>query len=307
VIAARIEAVREQVTLLDQRNPPIVMTQTDPPDTLGAVHFGYPPVLDRLRWMPYISVAGVVMVISIGLWGLATIRQAERRSIWVGMAKETAHQLGTPLSSLMGWIELMRSHAETSPQSDEVRMPRADMDETLREMEYDVERLNKVAQRFSNVGSTPKLQLQALHPVVREAVLYVRRRLPAGGVGIELRERYEEVPPVNLNRELVEWALENLLINAVSALDKRPGLIEVVVERRKRTEAVEVIITDNGRGMTPAEQRRAFEPGFTTKRRGWGLGLALARRVVQEYHGGEIRIRRSAPGKGTTIVLTFPT
>lgn len=307
VIAARLEVVRSRVIRLDEQNPPILMTQTDPPDTLGAVHFGDPPVLDRLRWMPYISVAGVVMVISIGLWGLATIRQAERRSIWVGMAKETAHQLGTPLSSLMGWIELLRSQSDTSGAGGEIRMSRADVDETLTEMEYDVERLNKVAQRFSNVGSAPSLQLQSLHPVVREAVLYVRRRLPAHGVGIELRERYEEVPPVNLNRELVEWALENILINAVSALDKRPGLIEVIVERRKETEAVEIVVSDNGRGMTQAEQRRAFEPGYTTKRRGWGLGLALARRVVQEYHGGQIRIRHSAPGEGTTIVLTFPT
>jgi hypothetical protein len=142
---------------------------------------------------------------------------------------------------------------------------------------------------------------------VREAVLYMRRRLPAGGADIEVRERYEDVPPVNLNRELVEWALENILNNAVSALDKRPGLIEVVVERRKETEAVEVMIRDNGRGMTPAEQRRAFEPGYTTKRRGWGLGLALARRVVQEYHGGKVQIAESIPGRGTTVLLTFPT
>ena len=124
---------------------------------------------------------------------------------------------------------------------------------------------------------------------------------------MEIRERYGEVPPLHLNRELLAWALENLLTNAVSALDKTPGLIEVTVERRRETESVEVSVTDNGRGMSPPELKRAFEPGYTTKRRGWGLGLAMARRVVHEYHGGRIFIRRSTPGEGTTVVISFPT
>jgi Histidine kinase-, DNA gyrase B-, and HSP90-like ATPase len=306
-VLARIEAVRQQVARLDQVNEPILMTTADDADTLGAVHYGDPPVIAQLRWMPYISVGGLLIVVWLGVWGFTSIREAERRNIWVGMAKETAHQLGTPLSSLMGWIELMRGHAEESVASPDVRLPRAEMEETLNEMELDVERLNKVAQRFSHVGSAPSLQLQSVSPVVREAVQYVRRRLPQGGRDIEIRERYEEVPPVNMNRELVEWALENLLTNAVSAIERGPGVIEVRLDRRKETESVEIEITDDGRGMTPAEQRRAFEPGYTTKRRGWGLGLALARRVVQEYHGGRIFISHSAPGKGTTIVISFPT
>jgi hypothetical protein len=186
-------------------------------------------------------------------------------------------------------------------------MPRAELEETLDEMERDIERLNKVAQRFSRVGSAPLLQLQDVTPVVREAVQYVRRRVPQGDGHVVIRERYEEVPPINLNRELLEWALENLLSNAHSALDKRPGVIDVTVERRKESEAVEVVVVDNGRGMAPGEQRRAFEPGYTTKPRGWGLGLALARRVVQEYHGGKLFIRQSAPGQGTTVVISFPT
>jgi signal transduction histidine kinase len=186
-------------------------------------------------------------------------------------------------------------------------MARAELDETLDEMERDVDRLNKVAQRFSHVGSVPLLQLQDVTPVVREAVQYVRRRLPQMDGEVEIRERYEEVPPININRELLEWSLENLLSNAHSALDKRPGLIEVTVERRKESEAVEVVVRDNGRGMSPGEQRRAFEPGYTTKRRGWGLGLALARRVVEDYHAGRLFIRHSEPGQGTTIVISFPT
>jgi signal transduction histidine kinase len=306
VILARIEAVRARAAELDRRNPPIEMRQPATRLLLGNVHWGTPPVLDRLRWMPYVSVGGVVLLLAIGLLGLAGVRAAERRTIWVGMAKETAHQLGTPLSSLMGWIELLRAHGEGVPEGGEVRVTRGELDETLGEMERDVERLNKVAQRFSRVGSAPSLALQDVVPVVSEAVQYMRRRLPAAAGEIEIRERYDEVPPVNLNPELLEWAVENLLSNAVSAIQAPPGVIEVAVERRRQTEAVEIVIRDNGRGMTPAEQRRAFDPGYTTKPRGWGLGLALARRVVEEYHGGRIAFRHSAPGQGTTVVISFP-
>ena len=306
-IAARVDRVREHVKLLDRTNPPIPMTQPGTGARLGAVHYGEPPLLRSLRWMPFLSVAGVLVLLGLGFWGLTSIRQADRRIIWVGMAKETAHQLGTPLSSLMGWVELMRAQMESAGTAPRVEVDPAEMNETLAEMDRDIDRLNRVAQRFSHVGSTPNLQPQDPTPVVREAVAYMRRRVPQGAGDIEVVERYEEVPPINLSRELLEWAVENLLSNAIDALDKRPARISVTVERRKETEAVEIIVQDSGRGMSPAEQNRAFEPGYTTKRRGWGLGLALARRVVEEYHGGRLFIRESAPGEGTTIVASFPT
>jgi signal transduction histidine kinase len=308
VSAALIDRVRGRIPELDRHNPPIPMWQTRPDSLrLGMVHYGEPAVLARLRWMPFLAVGGTGLLLLLGLSGLAGIRQAEKRSIWVGMARETAHQLGTPLSSLLGWVELLRTHAESGAPGANVSLPRTEFDETLDEMERDVERLTKVAQRFSHVGSAPALQPQDVIPVVREAVQYVRRRVPRGEGEVIIRERYEEVPPVNLNRELLEWTVENLITNAVSALDKRPGVLEITVERRGATEAVEIVVTDNGRGMTPTEQRRAFEPGYTTKRRGWGLGLALARRVVEEYHGGRLFFRSSTPGQGTTVVISFPT
>jgi len=312
VIRERVERVRREILGLDRRHHPLLMTSPGSHTTIGAVHYGDPAVLVRLRWMPFISAAGVVLLLALGLLGLRGIQQAEKRTIWVGLARETAHQLGTPLSSLMGWVELLRAHATpaaggSAPESADVRLPRAEFDETLEDMERDIERLGKVAQRFSHVGSVPLLQLQDVIPVVGEAVAYVRRRLPHGEGQVEIRERYEEVPPININRELLEWVLENLLSNAHSALDKRPALIEVAVERRAESEAVEIVVRDNGRGMSPAEQRRAFDAGYTTKRRGWGLGLALARRVVEDYHGGRIFFRHSAPGLGTTVVVSFPT
>ncbi|TMQ72459.1 MAG: HAMP domain-containing histidine kinase [Candidatus Eisenbacteria bacterium] len=304
VMRARLERVRARAFEMDRRNPPIPMRQPGTDLTLGAVHYGEPDALERLRWMPFIAGGGLVLLISLGFWGLTGIRQAEKRSIWVGMARETAHQLGTPLSALLGWIELLRSHGEA--QGEEVRLPRADFAETLDEMKRDVERLTRVAQRFSHVGSAPQLQLRDVTPIVRDAVQYLRRRLGRAESEVLIRERYQVVPPILLNAELIAWALENLVNNAVSALDKKPGVLEIGVEPRADGEGVEVTVTDNGRGMTAAEQRRAFEPGYTTKRRGWGLGLALARRVVQDYHGGRLVVRHSAPGQGTTMVIRLP-
>lgn len=303
VIQSRLERVRRRVSELDRRNEPIEMKEFGTDIPLGALHYGAPAVLEQLRWMPYVSIMAVALLVSLGLMGLAGIRQAEQRIIWVGMAKETAHQLGTPLSSLLGWIELLRGQAEGG--GAEVRIAREELDETLGEMTRDVDRLNKVAQRFSHVGSTPSLHRQELTPVVRGAVEYMRRRLPKAAGEVVIEERYEQVPPVELSPELLEWAIENLLANAFSALDRRPGRISVAVEHRPRGGVVEVVIQDNGRGMAPADQSHAFEPGFTTKRRGWGLGLALARRVVEEYHGGKLYIRESTPGEGTTMVISL--
>lgn len=306
VIRARIDRVRAQAVRMDAIHPPIPMVHVATGTRLGVLHYGEPPVLARLRWMPFVTVGGMVVLVSLGLWGLTGIRAAEKRTIWVGMARETAHQLGTPLSSLMGWVELLRAHADSAPPGTGVVLPRGELEETLFEMERDVEHLTKVAQRFSHVGSAPSLQLQDVTPVVHDVVQYMQRRVPQGEDRVVIRERYEDVPPVNHNRELLAWALENLLANAVTALDSSGGRIEVSVQRRKEAEAVEIAVTDTGRGMTPAEQRRAFEPGYTTRQRGWGLGLALARRVVEEYHGGRLTIRHSAPGQGTTMVMSFP-
>ena len=307
VIFARIEKVRSRMRELDRHNRPIPIFQPQTPFKLGELHYGEQPLLARLRWLPWIEVGAILVFVGVGLWGLAGIRQSEQRAIWVGLAKESAHQLGTPLSSLMGWIELLRARSESDPQGASVTLDRRDLDETLGEMERDVDRLSKVAQRFSHVGSPPQLQVQEVTQVVRQAVQYVRRRIPEGDGEIEIRERYEDVPPVNVNRELLEWAIENLLTNAISAIELRPGVIEVSVERRNENEAVELSVSDNGRGMSPSEVQRIFEPGYTTKRRGWGLGLALARRIVEEYHGGHLFVRETAPGEGTTMVIQFRT
>lgn len=298
VIRGRIEKVRAQIAVFDRRNKPIVMLHGSGAK-VGAVHYGEPRVLRDLRWVPLVSVAGVVLLLGLGLAGLASMRAAEQRTIWVGMAKETAHQLGTPLSSLMGWVEILRTRAQEAG-----AVPEAELEETVREMDRDIDRLNKVAQRFSRVGSAPSLTPQDVTPVVRDVVSYMRRRLPRGVFGIAVGERYDAVPHVMLNPELIEWALENLISNAVTALDQKAGSIDIAVTHDETF--VEIAVIDSGRGMTPAEQRNAFVPGYTTRRRGWGLGLALARRVVEDYHRGKLFVRRSSPGQGTTMAIRLP-
>jgi signal transduction histidine kinase len=305
VIRARVEKVRAEAAELDRRHPPIVMRRSQSQLVLGRLHYGDSPLLEQLRWMPYLTAGGLVLLIVLGMWGLTGIRRAERRTIWVGMALETAHQLGTPLSSMLGWIELLRSRMEPGEVEASVAIPRAELIETLDEMQRDVEQLTKVAQRFSHIGSAPRLERQDVVAVVRQAVEYMRRRLPRDESDVAIEERYADVPSLACNRELLEWSIENLLANAISALDKRPGRIEVSVTPRGEV-GIEIAVKDNGRGMTATQQRRAFEPGYTTKPRGWGLGLALTRRVVEEYHGGRLAIRKSVPGEGTTVVVQLP-
>lgn len=292
---------------MDVRNPPVPMLIPGSEQVVGYVHYGESALQKEVRWVPLVQIAAFFLFIGLGFIGFRSAKLSEQRFIWIGMAKETAHQLGTPISSLMGWVELLRSRAdEEGGDPGQVKVSKSLFAETMTEMESDVERLNKIAFRFSQVGSEPQRRLQDIVPIVAGTVAYMRRRLPRLGGGTTIAERYEEVPPLNLNAELIEWVIENLLKNAVDASDGRENRIAVVVERRPESETVEIRISDLGRGMTPGEQRRVFQPGFTTKTRGWGLGLTLARRIVEEYHGGRIWVKESVQGKGTTMAISFP-
>ncbi len=305
----KVEVVRQAVERMDRRHAPISMVPPGGGESLGLVHWGDPPGLEQLRFLPYIELIVMLLFVGLAAWGARSIKLSEQRNIWVGLARETAHQLGTPISSLMGWIELMNDRIAGQP-GPTITLPRGDLEQMMGEMENDAARLNKVAARFSHIGSIPNLALMDVSPVVVEAVQYLKRRLPGRGRRIEIREVYGEVPPINASRELLEWVVENLLVNATNAIisDNRPdGRIEVRLERRAENETVELSVTDNGRGMSPEEQARAFDAGYTTKPRGWGLGLALAKRIVEEYHGGRIFIRHSAPGEGSSFVIAFPT
>lgn len=273
---------------------------------IGYLHYGVTGIVAEIGWVPWILLGAAALFAAVGIFWFRTLRRNEQNRIWAGMAKETAHQLGTPISSLMGWIELLRDQASRRPDGATV-VPTALFEDVEREVAQDLERLRKVASRFGHIGSLPSLTTQDIVPIVASTVGYFRRRLPQRGLSVTLLDSYEsELPPVNVNAELMGWVVENLVKNAIDACDSRTGRIEVRVRRRPESETVELTVKDNGRGIQPADQKRIFDPGFTTRQRGWGLGLTLARRIVEEYHGGRLELRSSAPGQGSEFVVVFP-
>lgn len=244
-------------------------------------------IVTQLRYYPYVmfGIIGLFLLVSYALFSL--FRNAEQSQVWVGMAKETAHQLGTPLSSLMAWVELLKSNG-TDPSA-------------VNEMKKDVDRLEVITERFSKIGSAPDLVPEKLYHTLRATVLYLRPRLPARA-RIEVNQPADTEATVPLNRALFSWVLENLIRNAVDAMEGNGSItIEIVPEDG----ITHVDVTDTGKGIPASQLRTVFEPGFTTKKRGWGLGLSLSKRIIEQYHGGRIFVKRSAPGKGTTFRISL--
>jgi two-component sensor histidine kinase len=280
---------------MDERNTPVMMFDPVSGRFLGRVHYGEPAITSGLKWLPLASGALLAVFILIGYLGLRGIIVGERRSIWVGMAKETAHQLGTPLSSLMGWVQILKEHSADD------RTRRA-----VHEMESDIMRLTKIASRFGKVGSPPRLDREDVVEIVRNAVDYQKKRLPSLGREVEVKEHYGNVPKTLVNTDLLEWAVENLVKNAIDAQDKSRGIVEIRTTYIPQKHVVSIEVEDNGKGMDPKRSKKIFEPGYTTRKGGWGLGLPLARRVVEEYHGGKIRLVRTLPGRGSLFVIEIP-
>lgn len=257
------------------------------------VHYGESPLARLIRLFPVVQLAVVALFILVGYLGFSYVRRSEQSSLWVGMAKEAAHQLGTPLSSMIGWVELLRL--------DEAAV---DVEMVADELERDVDRLRRVADRFEKIGSRPALIPTPVGPVLDDVVGYIRRRVPASAPA-ELSVAAEDGLVVPLNAELFEWVIENLLKNALDAMEGVPGPHRIDIRAFRDGTAAVVEVEDTGKGMDRATARHVFRPGFSTKRRGWGLGLSLARRIVQSYHGGTLVVLATQPGKGTTFRITL--
>ena len=272
-------------------------------DFVNYLYYGDSELIRQLKWMPFVQIGIILAFLLVGLIGFQNIRRSEERHIWVGMAKETAHQLGTPISSLLGWLEMLDAECESgaAPGSE----TKALIAETTDNMKIDVTRLQRVANRFGMIGSVPELHPADLGAILTEVVVYYRRRLPFEGKGIRIDLTTERIPDIPLNPELFSWALENLVKNALQAVDSKTGRIEIRARLLEERHCVELRIEDNGKGIPAAAARRIFRPGFTTKKRGWGLGLTLVKRIVEEYHGGSIRLDHSRPGE-TLFVITVP-
>ena len=237
-------------------------------------------LLTRLEYYPYIQLAVVMLFIIIAIFALLASKKAEQNKVWVGLSKETAHQLGTPISSLMAWTEILR---ENYPD-----------DDLIPEMDKDVRRLQLIADRFSKIGSAPEMKDVELGELLQHVVEYMNRRTSQK---VEIKYSTPEIT-VNVNPQLFEWVFENLCKNAVDAMEGQ-GIIEITAHADERLTIIDV--SDNGKGITSQNLQDVFNPGYTTKKRGWGLGLSLAKRIVEEYHHGKIYVLASERGKGTTF------
>ena len=243
-------------------------------------------LLRRLSYYPYVQLAVILLLAFLAIFTLLTLKRAEQNRVWVGLSKETAHQLGTPISSLMAWMEIMK---ENYP--DDMLLP---------EMDNDVKRLQLIADRFSKIGSQPAPEQADLLAVLQRVAAYMDRRTSEN---IVISVHAPEIV-VALNVSLFEWVIENLCKNAADAMENATGRIDIRVEPKGKT--IMINISDTGKGIRQKDIKNVFRPGFTTKQRGWGLGLSLAKRIVEDYHHGKIFVKHSEVGRGTTFSIVIP-
>ncbi|MGQ0814348.1 MAG: sensor histidine kinase [Gemmatimonadota bacterium] len=277
---------------LARQNPPI-----DAPG-VGRLYFGPPPITTGLRWIPWLQTGGALMLIVIALAIIRASMREERERLWAAMARELAHQMGTPLSSLAGWIEVLRLPHEERDQMASGRKI-ADM------INADVERLDRVSRRFELIGKPPKIDTVRVADVINELDRYFRPRLPRFGSGVVMRTRLSaDLPAIDGNRVLLVWALENIVKNAIDALAGRGGHI-VIVAGAAAAGGLEIHIADDGPGIAPGVKDRIFLPGVTTKSSGWGVGLSLTHRIIEDLHGGRVTARARKRG-GTVFEIRLP-
>lgn len=283
--------VAELIAEMDAIHPPIEVKYEG--ITINKIHYGDSEHIKQLRYYPYIQLAIAAFFIIIGYISFSSIKRSEQSNIWVGMAKETAHQFGTPISSLMGWLEMLKIN---------YKEPDKVLDIT-EEISSDVEKLNKITYRFSKIGAKPELAKKNLIEEMKQVISYFERRLPQTGKSVELKIIGDESACAEINSELFEWVIENLIKNALDAIEGTSGKIEISVKEFKKR--VEVEVTDSGKGIEMKRRKDVFRPGYSTKKRGWGLGLSLSKRIIEGYHGGKIFVKSSMPGEGTTFRIVL--
>jgi hypothetical protein len=263
--------------------PPIVWKNPFNPTQNNKVYYGESTLLKQIRYFPIIQLLVVALFIIVTLVAISTRNKSTQNQVWAGMAKETAHQLGTPLSSLQGWVEMLKDSEGN--------------EKIAAEMGKDVERLKLVSDRFGKIGSTPQLEEANIVTQVESMVAYIKRRSPEK-VNFEVNDHGDHEITAMINAPLFDWVIENLLKNALDAMDGH-GSIHISL----KNEAAQVVIdvTDTGKGISKKNIASVFKPGFTTKKRGWGLGLSLSKRIIEQYHKGELFVKNSELGKGTTF------
>lgn len=277
--------IKKLIPVMAEQNEPIVVEFA--PGRTNILYYQESILLRQLRIYPWVLLGVIALFVGIAYVAFSNARRTEQERVWSGMAKETAHQIGTPLSSMMGWIELLRGQG-----ADEV---------ALTEMGKDVDRLETITARFSKIGSVPQLEEIDVVEVVHESLDYLRHRV-SNKIAITFDSPDTQII-IPLNRHLFSWVIENLIRNAIDAIEGS-GSIDVSLQEAGRH--VRIDVRDSGKGLSRNQFKAIFRPGYTTKTRGWGLGLSLARRIVEDYHNGRIFVLRSDPGAGTTFRLLLP-
>jgi signal transduction histidine kinase len=295
----KIKFISDLLRKMDEAHPPILVTYADTV-VLSKIHYGDSKLVEELRYYPYVQLSIAAAFILLAYIGFSYVKKNENSKIWVGLSKETAHQLGTPLSSLMGWIELLKINVNDPDK----------VSDLISEVENDLDRLKKVADRFSKIGSSPEMKQEDLIKIIERVIAYFERRIPQSGksieLSIEIKDNIENSKKhflAKVNSELFEWVLENLTKNSIDAIEDKSGKIIYQLSEDKKHIYLDVI--DTGKGIDLKFRKEIFRPGFSTKKRGWGLGLSLAKRIIEEYHKGEIFVKSSSPDKGSVMRIVL--
>lgn len=255
-------------------------------EVLSTIYYGNSPLLNKLKYYPMALVLIIVLFAAVAYFFYRSTKTADQNKLWTGMAKETAHQIGTPLSSLVGWSEILKAE-QVNPQY-------------LEEIEKDINRLQTITERFSKIGSVPNLEEQDIVTATKESYQYLKSR-SSKLINFEISVPNESIF-VKLNEPLYSWTIENLVKNAIDAM-KGKGTLNIHIEKDQKF--VHVLISDTGKGISKNLFKTIFEPGFTSKKRGWGLGLSLSKRIIEDYHKGKIKVKQSEIGKGTTMQISL--
>lgn len=281
------------INSMKSQYPPVAI-KDDNGQIITKLYYSASSLSQMIQFFPLVAVVGVIIIMLLSYKSLSSARNLEQSKVWIGMARETAHQLGTPTSSLMGWIELLKMNTDDGISQD-----------TLQEMQKDIERLTIISTRFSKIGSRTDVSEIDIAVIITEVCDYYQKRLPNLSGKINIVCDIAAEIKIKANSILMQWVFENLLKNAIESIDGY-GTIKIMSNLINRGRKVQILVSDTGKGMTTKTKMLIFEPGFTTKQRGWGIGLSLAKRIVEDYHDGKIYVKDTSVNKGTIFAVELP-
>ena len=280
----------KSMDVINEPIPLVYFDQESEPITFGFLHYGDSSLIQKIKIWTYVEIISIGLFICIGFVGFSYIRHSEKQNIWIGLSRETAHQLGTPVSALLGWLDYLK-HGKN------------DLEKILPEIESDIDRLQQVNRRFSKMGSKPEVEYFNLSKRISSTLEYLEKRMPSLGGKVILVNKIDPDVKIKANGTLISWAVENLIRNGIDAINKENGKIEVAL--KQDVHYVKIHITDNGCGIPKKDWKNIFRPGFTTKNSGWGLGLSLCERIINDVHGGKVSVLNSVISEGTTFEIAI--